>query len=1377
LNGDVISVILTSSESCVTAATPNASVNVTVTTPPTANAGADAAICATSTVTLNGSIGGSATSAVWSGGTCSFSPNNTSLNAVYTPSAAEITAGTVTLTLTTNDPDGAGGCTTAQDDVVITINAEPSDANAGPDQSNVLCSATLDGNIPAVGTGLWSFAPGGNTDGLGVIVTPSSNATTFNGSPGVTYTLRWRISNGACTAKQDLVSIGFDPSGVTPANAGIDQSNCNSGTFTLSGNPPTVGTGQWSIVGTANGAVITDPTLRNSTVTGLTASSSVTLRWTISNSTCSSFDDVVLTNLPPTSTANAGPDQSICGSTTTLAAFPPAVGTGTWTITAGTGGTIASPSSPTSGFTGVRGQVYTLRWRITNGTCPSTEAFVTVTLLQDPSAAQAGSDQLNVCGTITLGATAPTIGVGQWSFAPSNAGTGGAFDDVNVAATTFNGTPGQSYTLRWTVSNGSCTSNTDDVLVTFNATGVSPANAGIDQQPCSNSTVLAATTPTIGTGIWSFDVGGNPDGLGAINDVNNQASLFSGTLEQTYVLVWTVTNGACVSTDRVSIAFKQTPSTANAGTNQSNCKSGNFTLAATPPTIGTGKWSIVGAANGATIADENSPTSAVSGLNLNASVTLRWTVSNGSCTPSTSDVVLTNSGDPSAAVAGVDISECPTDPNPIFTLGATPPAIGIGQWSVISGTATLSSTSSPTAEVSGIPINSTAVLRWTVTNGACPSVFDDVSVSRCIGGGTGNCGTVVITPVPTPATCTNSDGSITFNINPAVPVVNPSGVKITITGVSSTNLTIARTNFNDPFFDNIPLGTYNYSIEYGSAACTKTGQVTVDQSGTVGTPVASNIVGPVCAGSSTGALTLDVPGETGNLLQWSLDGVVWNSFIAGNQISGVPAGAAPSFSRIISVRRDASDPCNAAVIVNIQDQFSPITASITPQQSATCNNNDGSVLVSYSGGAGGPYQFALDGVPYTMPTDNIIRNLRGGNHALRVIDNKGCFVDLSGNQFFVPSPGLIGFAATKIDPTCAGNGADAKIVVQIDPTFLPGNYEVAITQQQGSNSTFQSIPLNGTFEFTGLTKSRYFVTVRSSSNACPNEATVDINGGPTQVDFDVEAVPIACFEDKGGLVISDIRGNTTLPYSYEVIRQGSIILNGTITTLQALSDVELTGLDKGNYQVILRQNQSSLTSCTQPISSVFKSFEVTGPTGVLDTLYVVKDKSLPDLPTGSMLIGIQESAQEPYEVKLELTEPLFPSQFFLLDWTEATRNDQNLKVEKSVKNLYAGVYTLQLRDDQGCEKSYLITIDFDTNVSIPNVFTPNGDGVNDVFFIRNLPQDARLIITNRWGNQVYSSSAYQNDWDGGSAADGVYYYRVQASEQTFTGWVEIIRGK
>jgi hypothetical protein len=119
--GTVRAVLTVTGASCADAVS---SVDLTVSPKALANAGADQAVCASNpSVTLNGSISGSALSASWSGGTGTFNPNASALNAVYTPSAAEIAAGSVTLTLTTNDP--AGSCGPANDQMKITINPNP----------------------------------------------------------------------------------------------------------------------------------------------------------------------------------------------------------------------------------------------------------------------------------------------------------------------------------------------------------------------------------------------------------------------------------------------------------------------------------------------------------------------------------------------------------------------------------------------------------------------------------------------------------------------------------------------------------------------------------------------------------------------------------------------------------------------------------------------------------------------------------------------------------------------------------------------------------------------------------------------------------------------------------------------------------------------------------------------------------------------------------------------------------------------------------------------------------------------------------------------------------------------------------------------------
>ena len=113
------------------------------------------------------------------------------------------------------------------------------------------------------------------------------------------------------------------------------------------------------------------------------------------------------------------------------------------------------------------------------------------------------------------------------------------------------------------------------------------------------------------------------------------------------------------------------------------------------------------------------------------------------------------------------------------------------------------------------------------------------------------------------------------------------------------------------------------------------------------------------------------------------------------------------------------------------------------------------------------------------------------------------------------------------------------------------------------------------------------------------------------------------------------------------------------------------------------------------------------------------------------------------------------------------------------QDLFAGDYLIQVMDANGCIFDLEVSIGLDQTLFIPNVFTPNNDGINDIFFIRNLPSDAQLRITNRWGKTIFESGSYQNDWDGGNNSDAIYYYIFRMPndpEEAYTGWVEILRG-
>ena len=71
-----------------------------------------------------------------------------------------------------------------------------------------------------------------------------------------------------------------------------------------------------------------------------------------------------------------------------------------------------------------------------------------------------------------------------------------------------------------------------------------------------------------------------------------------------------------------------------------------------------------------------------------------------------------------------------------------------------------------------------------------------------------------------------------------------------------------------------------------------------------------------------------------------------------------------------------------------------------------------------------------------------------------------------------------------------------------------------------------------------------------------------------------------------------------------------------------------------------------------------------------------------------------------------------------------------------------------------------VSIEVEHCLEIPNVVTPNGDGLNDAFYIGNVINfpDARLTVYNRWGTKVYDSKPYLNEWVPIEMSAGVYYY-------------------
>lgn len=109
-------------------------------------------------------------------------------------------------------------------------------------------------------------------------------------------------------------------------------------------------------------------------------------------------------------------------------------------------------------------------------------------------------------------------------------------------------------------------------------------------------------------------------------------------------------------------------------------------------------------------------------------------------------------------------------------------------------------------------------------------------------------------------------------------------------------------------------------------------------------------------------------------------------------------------------------------------------------------------------------------------------------------------------------------------------------------------------------------------------------------------------------------------------------------------------------------------------------------------------------------------------------------------------------------------------------------FIYEITDQNGLKDLATVRMDITyADLLIPNAVTPNGDGRNDLFVIQGLEnyENADLTIFNRWGNEVYRSRSYQQDWGGGGLSDGTYYYRLvlrqNGVEMIHKGWVLVKR--
>jgi len=216
----------------------------------------------------------------------------------------------------------------------------------------------------------------------------------------------------------------------------------------------------------------------------------------------------------------------------------------------------------------------------------------------------------------------------------------------------------------------------------------------------------------------------------------------------------------------------------------------------------------------------------------------------------------------------------------------------------------------------------------------------------------------------------------------------------------------------------------------------------------------------------------------------------------------------------------------------------------------------------------------------------------------------------------------------------------------------------------------------------------------------------------------------------------------------------------------------------GNYNVSAKAttNQGLSASHNIQVSVNAASGTPTNPTNIAPTADAGADVSV-QLPVANISINGRGNDPDGSITKYEWRE---------IAATDEISYTQTPSGELNVTNLNEGSYTFELTvtDNGGLTGSDQVMITILPSpmaINIPRYFSPNNDGVNDYWEWPNIElyENSPLIIFNRFGQKIFETTSYQNNWngtvDGKPLQDDAYYYSIKLSHTDIRGAVRIVR--
>jgi gliding motility-associated-like protein len=1090
-------------------------------------------------------------------------------------------------------------------------------------------------------------------------------------------------------------------------------------------------------------------------------------------------------NIPFPVGTNPIVNVSVCSGGTGTITAPPGLGPYTWNGPPGSGVT----NNPNQTFTTTTTGNYTLSMN-PPGSCTPITRTVNVAFGASPTA---GFTTANACTTFsfTNTGTGPPA-VQTYSF--MGAGPPPSFT-TTATTTVVNFPPSTTFTVLQVVTNtAGCTSSVQSVINV--PAGPNPAFTTPTPTQCltGNSYVFTATQST-GTHTFAF----NPTAGAPPTGNASPYGPVSFTAPGTYTVTHSITNAGCTTSASSVIVINPDP-TVTANNNSPICLGGNVNLTST----GGGTYSWVGP-NSFASAVQN-PT--ITGITMAGAGTYTVTVNLSGCVGTATTLVSVGAATASASntgpyCAGQNISLIGSAGTTFTWSGpggyssnsqspnianATTAMAGVYNYTVNLGGCIANGSTNVTVNALPVP---TATNNGPLCEGSTLNLTGSAASSYTWNGPnsfTSNSQSPSITTVTSSATgtytfvvtdvnnCTNSvTTNVVINPNPPLVVNNPSvciGDPINLTasaGGSSyswsgpSGFTSSVQNPVIPVSTAANAGAYSVTLTT-AAGCSNTAVANVGVFPVPSPTITSN--SPVCVGGQ-----LNLNGSGGVTYQWTGP----NNFNNPNQnpnISPVTAAAAGTYTLLASAG-SCTAQTTAVVVIN------PLPNPNIVTNSPICTGFD--LNLSATGGTSfawaGPNSFMSTNQTETITAATVAN---AGTYTVVVTDTNGC-VNFTTANVIVNAQPVVGATGTTV---CQNSSAQLTANGGVTYSWSgPGGYT--------SNSQNPVL-----FNVGSASAGQYTVLV-TDANSCTNTAVATIGVNPAPVPNANVNSPI-CMNDIMNLsATGGVTYNWTGP-------------NGFISSTQSPTVLANSTSVSGIYQVTVIDANSCTASAT--INAVVNPLPVpqitSGPNVGCAPLCV--DYSVQSIPTASLAywtFGNGESANGVlnstscyngpgiYTITATVTDvngclgqatytaevypkptadfnhaPIKPIinidgdvvftdaswganiiswNWYFMNTAQYTSTLQNPTFLYTEPGNY--VVALVVKSDKGCSDTLLrpLVVGEDYGLYVPNAFTPNADGFNDVFQAKGFGiVKYEMYIFDRWGEKVYHTKDFYEAWDG-----------------------------